>query len=202
MINTIIFDLGNVLIKWEPRIIYKNYFESQTELDYFFDHVCTLEWNEEQDAGRTVLEATELKVSEFPSFEEPIRMYYDRWKEMITGSIEGTPDILKKLHLSQKYRLLALTNWSAELFPYALETFEFLSYFEGILVSGEEKMKKPNAEIYERFAEKFNNEPTKSVFIDDSARNIIGAKGAGWNTIHFQNAEGLKKELIDMGVTL
>ena len=202
MIDTIIFDLGNVLIRWDPRVIYQDYFETDEELKYFFDHVCTLEWNEQQDKGRLIKEATLSKISEFPSFEEPIRMYYDRWTEMLPGPVEGTPDILGKLYADRKYRLLALTNWSAELFPYALENFHFLEYFEGILVSGEEKMIKPNLEIYERFIDKFAVTPSKCVLIDDSVRNIKGAQKAGLKTIHFENSRQMGRNLKEMGITL
>jgi len=202
MIDTIIFDLGNVLIRWDPGVVYKEYFKTEDELKYFFEHVCTLEWNEEQDKGRPIETATELLVKEHPSHEEAIRMYYGRWKEMILGPVDGTPEILNSLHQKQNQRLLALTNWSAELFPYALENFDFLGFFEGILVSGEEKMKKPDLEIYRRFEEKFPIDRTKSVFIDDSAKNIAGAKEAGWNVIHFKNASQLETELNNLGITV
>ncbi len=202
MIDTIIFDLGNVLIRWDPGVVYKEYFKTEDELNYFFEHVCTLEWNEEQDKGRPIETATELLVKEHPSHEEAIRMYYGRWKEMILGPVDGTPEILNSLHQKQNQRLLALTNWSAELFPYALENFDFLGFFEGILVSGEEKMKKPDLEIYRRFEEKFPIDRTKSVFIDDSAKNIAGAKEAGWNVIHFKNASQLETELNNLGITV
>ncbi|MDG2451041.1 MAG: HAD family phosphatase [Saprospiraceae bacterium] len=202
MIDTIIFDLGNVLIRWDPGVVYKDYFKTEDELNYFFEHVCTLEWNEEQDKGRPIETATELLVKEHPSHEEAIRMYYGRWKEMILGPVDGTPEILNSLHQKQNQRLLALTNWSAELFPYALENFDFLGFFEGILVSGEEKMKKPDLEIYRRFEEKFPIDRTKSVFIDDSAKNIAGAKEAGWNVIHFKNASQLETELNNLGITV
>lgn len=202
MIDTIIFDLGNVLIRWDPTTVYKNYFSTQSELDFFFENVCTLEWNEEQDKGRPVKEATELLVKEHPDHEEAIRMYYGRWKEMILGPVDGTPDILRTLYKNKKYKLLALTNWSAELFPYALENFDFLSLFEGILVSGEEKMKKPDLEIYRRFEEKYPIDRSKSVFIDDSAKNIAGAKAAGWNAIHFKNADQLTSELKKLGIEI
>tara|TARA_B100000497_G_C7689769_1_gene419032 strand:+ start:849 stop:1457 length:609 start_codon:yes stop_codon:yes gene_type:complete len=202
MIDTIIFDLGNVLIRWDPGVVYKDYFKTEDELNYFFEHVCTLQWNEEQDKGRPIETATELLVKEHPSHEEAIRMYYGRWKEMILGPVDGTPEILNSLHQKQNQRLLALTNWSAELFPYALENFDFLGFFEGILVSGEEKMKKPDLEIYRRFEEKFPIDRTKSVFIDDSAKNIAGAKEAGWNVIHFKNASQLETELNNLGITV
>ena len=202
MIETIIFDLGNVLIKWDPTVVYENYFDTEKEKEYFFNHICTLDWNEEQDKGRPVKEATELLVKQYPSYEEPIRMYYDRWTEMILGPVDGTPDLLRSLHQSKSYQLLALTNWSAELFPYALKTFDFLGHFEGILVSGEEKLKKPDLEIYQRFEEKYPIDKSKSVFIDDSKRNIEGAQKAGWNAIWFKSADQLSKELSALGVRI
>lgn len=202
MIETIIFDLGNVLIRWDPTVIYQDYFDSEDQREYFFKNVCSLDWNEEQDKGRPIKEATETLINQYPAFEEPIRMYYGRWTEMILGAVDGTPDILKSLYDSGNYQLLALTNWSAELFPYALKTFDFLSYFEGILVSGEEKLKKPDIEIYKRFEEKFPIDKSKSVFIDDSERNIEGAEKAGWNAIHFKNANQLSQDLNELGVLI
>jgi 2-haloacid dehalogenase len=202
MIDTVIFDLGNVLIKWDPTVVYKDYFQTENELNHFFQTICTLEWNEEQDKGRSVKEATESLIDEHPSYEEAIRMYYGRWTEMILGAMDGTPDILRSIHAKNEQRLFALTNWSAELFPYALDNFDFLSLFEGILVSGEEKMKKPDLEIYRRFEEKFPINRANCVFIDDSQRNIKGAQDAGWNTIHFKSATQLKGDLKKLGIEL
>ena len=195
MIDTIIFDLGGVLIDWQPRTIYKNYFYSKKELNYFFDHICTMEWNEKQDEGRTIKEATDCKIAEFPAYEEPIRMYYDQWKETIKGPIDETVDILEELHANAHYKLLALTNWSAETFSYPLEKFHFLSYFQGIVVSGEEKVKKPDSRIYHILLDRFGVEPQKSIFIDDNEKNVQAANQLGIHGILFESPSKLTEEL-------
>ncbi len=200
MIDTIIFDLGGVLINWQPRSIYTDYFETEAELDYFFDHVCTMEWNEKQDEDRSLREGTESKVAEFPSFEEPIRMYYDRWKDMIIGQFDETVAVLEMLHKKKEYRLLALTNWSAETFPYPLQKFEFLSWFEGIVVSGEEKVCKPDERIYRILLERYKVDAAKSVFIDDNKRNVEAAVDVGMNGIHFERAGKLVAQLSLYGI--
>lgn len=200
MIDTIIFDLGGVLIRWEPRHIYKDYFETEEDLDYFFDHICSLDWNERQDGGRPVKEATESLVRQYPDYEEPIRMYYDQWTEMIRGPVDGTVEILVELKSRNTHRLLALTNWSGELFPYARENFPFLNHFEGILVSGEEKMVKPDPKIYQLLMSRYNVDAPKSLFIDDNKRNIIAAEKEGMKTVHFQDPEQLYVHLKQHGV--
>ena len=202
MIDTIVFDIGNVLIKWDPRVPYRDYFKDPKDMDFFFENICTMEWNEEQDKGRRTSEATQILIDQYPDWEEPIRMYYGRWKEMILGSIDGTVEILKALKNNGDYRLLALTNWSDELFPWALETFDFLGIFEGILVSGEEKMKKPDIRIYKRFQEKFQAEAAQCIFIDDSLKNVEGAKEAGWEAILFEGPEQLIDSLKVHGITI
>jgi len=200
MITTIVFDLGNVLIGWNPRNLFSKYFDNADDMEYFIQNVCTMEWNEEQDRGRSIADATQILLDQYPDHEVPIRMYYDRWTEMISGPIHGTVEILNQLHSKGDYRLLALTNWSAELFPWARANFEFLDLFEGILVSGEEKMKKPEAAIYQRFCEKFDTSPDHLLFIDDSLKNVRGAKDEGWKAVQFESADKLKEDLRVMGV--
>lgn len=199
-IDTVIFDLGGVLIDWNPKHLYRKIFDDEKEIDYFLSEICTPEWNEQQDAGRTFKEATEILVAQHPKFEKEIQAFYGRWKEMLGGEIEKTVSILNDLHQKNEHRLLALTNWSAESFPYALENFEFLQLFEGILVSGVEKMKKPDPEIYQLILDRYQIEAQKSVFIDDSERNIKAAKVLNINGIHFQSSEQLQSDLEKLGV--
>lgn len=194
--HTIIFDLGNVLIPWNPRLIYKDVFATEEELDYFFTHVTSLDWNEEQDRGRSVAEGTAILIEQFPQYEREIRMYYDRWTDAFPGANQGTVDILKTLHQSGQYRLLALTNWSAELFPWARQTYNFLQLFEDIMVSGEVGMKKPNPEIYELLRERYNlGDFSGCVFIDDSQRNVAAARQLGLDSIRFTQSEDLRISL-------
>lgn len=193
---TIIFDLGGVLIDWNPLYVFDdNYFESEEKRKYFFDHVCTSDWNEEQDAGRLLELATAERLALFPEWEKPIRDFYGRWEEMLKGDIPETVEVLRRLRDSGQYRLLALTNWSAETFPIALRRFEFLHWFEGILVSGEEKTRKPFPEIYELLLCRYQVDPATAVFIDDNLRNVKAAEACGISGIHFTSAQELEAKI-------
>jgi 2-haloacid dehalogenase len=199
-IKTIIFDLGGVLIDWNPLYLYKDLIKDENERSYFFQNVCTSEWNEEQDAGRSLEEATSFLVNQFPQHKEHIEVFYGRWEEMLKGPIQETVEILDQIRQSSKYRLYALTNWSHETFGIALKRFDFLQWFEGIVVSGEEKTRKPFPEIYQILLSRYNVEPRTALFIDDSLRNINGAKTLGINTIYFTEPSILKEELQHFGV--
>ncbi|MDE3212417.1 MAG: HAD family phosphatase [Bacteroidota bacterium] len=194
-ISTIIFDLGGVLIDWNPRYVYRQIFDSEEKIDWFFTHICTSEWNEKQDAGRSLQEATEELLALHPEYATEIKAYYGRWEEMLGGAIEPTVEILRALKESGKYRIYALTNWSAETFPVALNRYDFLKWFEGIVVSGEEKTRKPFKEIYEVLIDRHQINPSEAIFIDDSLRNVHGAENSGITGVHFQSAEGLENWL-------
>jgi 2-haloacid dehalogenase len=198
--DTIIFDLGAVLIDWNPRHLYRKIFKTEEEISWFLENICTSEWNDEQDAGRSFEEATEVLVAKHPEWEEPVRAWYGRWRETIQGPIHETVDILKTIKESKGYRLYALTNWSAETFPWALNTFEFLHWFEGIVVSGVEKMKKPQPEFYQILFDRYNVNPRNSVFIDDNEKNIETGKTIGLTTIHFKSPTQLHAELNQLGI--
>ena len=200
-IKNVIFDLGGVLIDWNPEYVYLEVFNGDREkMKWFFDEICTMDWNENQDAGYPLQQATEERVKLFPEYEEWIRIYYSRWEEMLGKQIDGTVTILKQLIDNPNYKVVALTNWSAETFPIALERFNFLHWFEGIVVSGTEKMRKPFNEIYELTLNRFNIEASQSLFIDDNARNIEAAKKMGINTIRFNNPTQLKSELKSLNI--
>ena len=202
-INTIIFDLGGVLIDWNPEYVFLGVFDGDREnMQWFFDNICTHDWNENQDAGYSISKATEEKVSQFPKYENEIRSFYGRWEEMLGGPIEGTVEILKQLIESSNYMVVALTNWSAETFPIALERYEFLQWFDGIIVSGEEKTRKPFKEIYDLTLDRFNIEAEKAIFIDDNLRNIEAAKALNINAIQFKNPEKLKEDLKKYNIIL
>ncbi|HVV53692.1 MAG TPA: HAD family phosphatase [Mucilaginibacter sp.] len=199
-ISTIIFDLGAVLIDWNPRYMYRTIFDDEAELERFLAGVTTSDWNEEQDAGRPLHEGTEILVKQFPEHEENIRAFYGRWEEMLGEAFDETVEILRELRQNNKYKLYALTNWSAETFPIALERFDFLQWFDGIVVSGEEKMRKPAPEFYHILLERYHVKPGEALFIDDNYRNILAAEKIGINCIHFTSAEQLKKELIRLNL--
>lgn len=200
MINTIIFDLGGVLIDWNPKYLYRKIFNDDAKIEEFLNTVCTSDWNEEQDAGRSLEEATETLVKEHPQHEEYIRAYYSRWEEMLGSSIEGTVEIFRKLKDSNNFKILALTNWSEETYPIAFERYDFLKWFDGILVSGTEKTRKPFPKFYHLLLDRYNVKAAEALFIDDNLRNIHAAKEIGIDSIHFKNAEQLEEELKERGV--
>lgn len=198
--DTVIFDLGGVLIDWNPDYVYRTIFNDETKMREFYHEICTSDWNEEQDAGRGLKEATEELVARFPHEEKNIRSYYDRWEEMLKGEIESTVEVLRNIREKKQYKLYALTNWSAETFPVALRRFEFLQWFDGRLVSGEEKMRKPFREIYELLLEKFKINPHTAVYIDDNERNLSAPRELGIYSIHFKSAGQLEEELKKLSI--
>ena len=202
-IKNVIFDLGGVLIDWSPEYVYLDVFEGdRKKMQWFFDEICTLDWNENQDAGYPLQQATEDRVKMFPQYEEWIRMYYGRWEEMLGDAIQETVDILERFFEHPDYKVIALTNWSGETFPVALERFDFLHRFEGIIVSGVEKTRKPFPEIYQLALDRYQFNATETLFIDDNLRNIKAAAAMGISTVHFKSPEQLKNSLTAMEIEL
>lgn len=197
-LDTIIFDLGGVLIDWNPEYVFRSLIPDEAKRRFFFDNICTHDWNIAQDAGRSLHEGTALLVADHPEWEPEIRAFYGRWEEMLGGPIEETVELLREIRDRGTHRLLALTNWSAETFPVALERYEFLQWFEGIVVSGTEKTRKPFADIYQILLDRYQVEAPMSVFIDDSLKNMEGAMALGIQGIHFQNPGQLREILQEM----
>jgi len=195
MINTIIFDLGAVLIDWNPHYMYRTLFADEQEMADFLTNICTSDWNEEQDAGRSLQEGTDLLVAQYPEHEANIRAFYGRWIEMLGEAFEGTVEIFRQLKASGKYKIYALTNWSAETFPMAQERFDFLGWFDGVVVSGAEKMRKPTPAFYQVLLDRYNVNAGEALFIDDNYRNILAAEKMGIKSIHFTSPEALGEEL-------
>ena len=195
-INTIIFDLGGVLIDWNPRYVFDdNYFDSEEKRNYFFESVCTNDWNEEQDAGRSIVEATQILVQQFPDWEQPIRDYYGRWTDMLKAPIPETVELFRDLKKSKRYKIYALTNWQTGLFDIALVRYNFLHWFDGRVVSGEEKTRKPFPEFYQRLLDRYSVKPEEALFIDDNLRNVKAAEELGIKSIHFHSPAQLEEEL-------
>lgn len=201
MIDTIIYDLGGVLVDWSPMYVYKDYFETEEQRTYFFEHICTHDWNEAQDAGRSIAEGTRLLVEQFPEWKQPILDFYGRWEEMLGGPVEDSVELFRSLKEKGNYKFYALTNWSAETFPIALERYEFLHWFDGRAVSGEEKTRKPFPEFYYRLINRYQINISNAVFIDDNLRNVKAAEEIGIRSIQFQNAGQLKMELNKLKIT-
>lgn len=195
-INTIIFDLGGVLIDWNPHYVFTDtYFDTPEKKNYFFQEVCTNDWNEEQDAGRSIVEATLELIKKHPDWEQPIRDYYGRWTEMLKAPIPETVQIFRELRDSGRFRTFALTNWQAGLFDIALVRYDFLDWFDGRVVSGEEKTRKPFPEFYQRLLDRYQVSPHEAIFIDDNRRNVDAAEQMGIRSIHFTSPAQLRKEL-------
>lgn len=201
-VHTIVFDLGNVLIRWDPRILFRKMFaEDEAAMEHFLSEVCNSEWNEQQDRGRSWKHGIELAIQEHPSHERHIRAFHERWEEMIPGAIDETVEILAELR-ALDVRLLALTNWSDETFPIALRRFPFLAWFEGIVVSGREQLVKPDPAIYRLLIDRYQLVPQSTVFIDDSIRNVEASIREGLHGIHFQGAADLRARLRALGLPL
>jgi 2-haloacid dehalogenase len=201
-IETVIFDLGGVLIDWNPEYVFRQVFDTEEEMRYFLEHICTMAWNVQQDAGRSLAEATAWLVQRHPDYADQIRMYYGRWEEMLGGPIAESVALFQQLRDHNQHRLLALTNWSNETFPVALERYDFLQWFEGIVVSGDEKVVKPDPKIYHILLDRYGVEPSSALFIDDNIRNVEGARNVGMQAIHFVDAGDLEKALQRLNISV
>ncbi|HEV7333460.1 MAG TPA: HAD family phosphatase [Flavisolibacter sp.] len=198
-IDTMIFDLGNVLVRWDPDNLYKKIFAREEERNNFLQNICTMEWHTLQDAGRSPQEGTDALVKQYPHYEEAIRAFYTRWEEMFNGPIEGTVQILKEVK-EKGYKVYALSNWNAELYQRTVNDFPFLNWFDGKIISSEEKMKKPDENIYHLLFERFAVDPARAVFIDDNVANIATAERLGLSSILFTTPEALRKSLQTLNI--
>ena len=197
-IKNIIFDFGGVLIDWNPVYLYSKIFENKSEMNYFLENICTLEWHVQQDKGRLLSEATETLQEKHPEYKELIGDYYGRWEEMFGKVFEESVRLIETL--KPKYPLYGLTNWSAETFPITYNRFDFFKCFDGIVVSGDEKLIKPNPKLYQIILDRYNLKAEESLFIDDNIQNIESAQKIGFQTIHFTKDTDLEKEMKAIGV--
>lgn len=205
-IRAVVFDFGGVLFDWSPHHLYRKLIADDQERQWFLNNICTQEWNTEQDAGRTLAEATRSLVAQHPEHEPLIQAYYDRWHEMLRGPLTDGVDILLALH-ETNIPLFGLTNWSAETFPYARKHYPFLSCFRDIVVSGEVKQIKPDAAIYNTSLAQVRAhlpdiQPHEVVFIDDVLGNVEAAIALGWQGIHHQSAEHTRERLATLGLNV
>ena len=198
--EAVVFDLGGVLIDWDPRHLYRKLFAGdETAMEHFLATVCTHEWNRGQDAGRTFAEGARLLKAEHPDKARLIDAYCTRFDEMMPGAITGSVDILADLK-SSGARLYCLTNFSAETYPPTFERFEFLRWFRGVVVSGEVGIIKPDPRIFELLLERFAIDPQRAVYIDDVAANVDAARPFGIHAIHFTTPAALRGELVELGL--
>lgn len=198
-ISNVVFDLGGVLIDWNPRYLFRKVFKTEEEVEWFLANVCTYEWNMQQDAGKLFSVATRELQEKFPEYSDKIALYYGRWEEMLGGEIKGTVEIFRRLK-SAGMPLYALTNWSHEAFPVAYNRYGFMKEFDGLVVSGYEKLLKPDHAIYRVLMKRYNINPADSVYIDDNKPNADAAAELGFNAIHFQSPEQLRVELTRLGL--
>lgn len=194
-ITTIIFDYGNVLLEWNPRYLYQRFFPNDPEgMERFFRDVDFLEWNAQQDKGRTFKEGIAELSKQFPQYSHLVQAYHDHWSDSIVGAIAGTVDILRQLKKAG-YKLYGLSNWSAETFPRAREKYDFFDLFDDMVISGDVGHLKPDARIFQIMLDKIGKPAQECLFIDDSLANIQQAQKMGFPVIHFQSPEQLKASL-------
>ena len=195
----IIFDIGMVLIKWDPRNLYRKIFTDEAKMEWFLANVCTNEWNLEQDRGRSFSDAVKLITPHHPEFAVEIAAYDVRWAEMIPGVIEGSVDILETLH-KKDAPLYAITNWNQDKFRETKLNYPFLNLFRDIVVSGDEKLIKPDAAIFELCLKRNKLQATDCLFIDDSLKNVKGAEAVGMQAHNFTTPEKLRSDLKARGL--
>jgi 2-haloacid dehalogenase len=194
-IKAIIFDFGGVLVGWDPRNLYRRFFPGQPQaMEDFLTEVNFMEWNAQQDKGRSFLEGVALLSDQFPHRADLIRAYHENWLESITGRIEGAVELLRALK-EKGYATYGLSNWSVETFPIVRHEFNFMELFDGVVLSGEVKLIKPDPAIYELCLQMIGRPANQCLFIDDSQPNIIAAEKLGFDTVHFKSPEQLKAEL-------
>jgi 2-haloacid dehalogenase len=198
-IRAVVFDLGGVLIDWDPRHLYRTIFADETAMEDFLRTVTTPEWNRAQDAGRPWAEAVEELIARHPERREQIEAYRTRWMEMLGDAIQPTVDILDELRATD-VDLYALSNWSAETFPVARPRYPFLEWFDGIVISGEERLIKPDPRIFHVLLQRYALEAGETVFIDDQVANVEAAESVGLLGIRFVDGPQLRADLRSLGV--
>jgi 2-haloacid dehalogenase len=195
IIQAILFDFGNVLLEWNPRYIYRRYFpDDEAAMEQFLQEVNFMDWNAQQDKGRTFAEGVAQLSQEFPHYSHLIQAYHDNWKDSIGGSLEGTVQIMKRLKQAG-YSVYGLSNWSAETFPLVRNKFGFFSLLDDIIISGDVGQIKPDPEIYEIALKRIGRPASECLFIDDALANIEQARRMGFAVVHFQSPEQLEREL-------
>ncbi len=181
-LKNIVFDFGGVLIDWNPVYLYRGVFETEEEMHYFLSHICRYDWNLKQDAGRSIAVATLALQEQHPEYAEEIGYYYGRWEEMLGGTIEENVRLVEPLKAN--YKVYGLTNWSAETLPLAMQRYDFFSRLDGMVVSGVERIVKPDPELYRILLNRYDLKAEESLFIDDNAANIETAQQLGFHAVH------------------
>ena len=194
----VVFDIGNVLVHWEPRALYRKLFATEDEVEWFIGNVCTHDWNVEQDLGRSFADGVKALSLRFPEHAEAIAAYDLRWHETVLGAIDGSVQILEELS-ARGTPLYAITNFNQDKFKETLTRFPFLKLFRDTVVSGDERMIKPDPAIYRLLLQRNGLAAESCVFIDDSLKNVKGAEALGMKAIHFTGPDALRAELVAIG---
>lgn len=197
----IVFDIGRVLIHYDPDLPFSRLIPDPDKRRWFFENVCTSAWNIEQDRGRTWEEAEGLLIATHPTHEENIRNFRRYWHEMVPHAYEDSVELMVKL-IDAGHDVTLLTNWAADTFTEARARFPFLELPRGVTVSGEIKAIKPDRAIYDHHVETFGIDPATALFIDDSQKNVDGAKAAGWDAVLFTDVPTLEKDLAARGIVV
>ncbi|MHA7883081.1 HAD family phosphatase [Nitratireductor rhodophyticola] len=200
-IRHIVFDIGRVLIHYDPEIPYRRLIPDDAQRRWFLENVCTGDWNIEQDRGRRWEDAEALLIAEHPQEEENIRGFRRHWHEMVPYAYDDSVAMLETL-IDAGHDVTMLTNFAADTFAEARERYTFLNRPRGVTVSGEVGLLKPDRAIYDIHVESFGLEPAATLFIDDSEKNVEGARDAGWQAVHFSGAEKLRSDLAGYGLAV
>jgi len=199
-IPAIIFDVGGVLVDWKREYLYEKMFAGdEAGMKYFLDEVCSLEWNAIMDTGYPYAKAIEERVEQYPAYEKYIRAYWTRWEEMITGVFDGSITILSSLR-EQGYTLAVLSNWSSETHARVYRQFEFLHWFDEVVISAQVGLIKPDPAIFDLLLGRLGRQAGECIFIDDTLTNVQAAQAHGLQAIHFASPEQLRTELAERGV--
>jgi 2-haloacid dehalogenase len=197
--RTVVFDIGNVLLRWDPRNLYRKLIKDEAQIEWFLATVCTPQWNLEQDRGRDWDEAVSLLVNDYPDHEASIRAFHERWEETVSGAIEENVALLDRLRKAG-VPTYAITNFSGPKFVLAQKLYPFLAEFDGAIVSGDERLLKPQPEIYNLLLSRYGLTAGDCIFIDDSRENVEGARAVGMHAIHFAEPMDLAAELRRHGI--
>lgn len=196
----IIFDFGGVLLDWNPYYLYGKYFDEDfSAIDRFMEEINFKAWNLEQDKGRSFSTAVAEMTSRFPHYSELIKAYDAEWESMISGPLPGMVDLLRDLKKSD-FILYGLSNWSQEKFESVRCKYSFFSYFDDIVISGKEKITKPDPKIFQILLELIQVPASECLFIDDALSNIETAVSLGFNVIHFSTPELLRSQLVELSI--
>ena len=197
MIRNIIFDFGSVLVDWNPERLYGPHFNDDAKMRYFLTEICPHAWNAQADAGRSTAEITEERVAVHPEWEKEIRMYFGQWIKMMGEQIPGMQELVEELK-NRGYRLYGLTNWSAETFPLVKDNYPVFRLLDGIVVSGEEKIAKPDPGIFRILLQRYGLKPEECLFIDDNPGNVSTGESLGIRGLVFTSAAALKSRLAEV----